>query len=107
MCINFPYYCNTIYLTSIGCYIVLSCTEINTSHHNVANLLFRGGDLLSLITFEWTILYQAVSCFSGRNLTLAFQSVMYLYFRNVRGRYEWKNERKWCSWQTIIFDRCV
>ncbi len=60
-------------------------------------LLFHGGDLVSLITFEATILYQAVSCFSGKNLPLTFQSVMYLYFKNVRGKYRWKNERKWCS----------
>ncbi len=40
--------------------------------------------LVSLITFERTILYQAVSCFSGKTLPLAFQSVMYLYFKNVR-----------------------
>ncbi len=48
-------------------------------------MLFHGGDVVSLITFEGTILYQAVSCFSGENLPLAFQSVMYLYFKNIRG----------------------
>ncbi len=63
---------------------------MDTSHHNVAILLFRGSDLVNLITFEGTILYQAVSCFSGQNLPFAFQSVMYLYFKNVRGKYEWK-----------------
>ncbi len=38
---------------------------ILTGHitHKVAILLFHGGDLFSLITFEWTILYEAVSCF--------------------------------------------
>ncbi len=55
--------------------------------------MFDCGDLVSLITFEWTILYQAVSCFSGKKLPLTFQKVMYLYFKNVRGKYEWKNER--------------
>ncbi len=30
---------------------------------------------------EETILYQAVSCFSGKELPLVFQSVMYLYLR--------------------------
>ncbi len=29
-------------------------------------LSFYGGDLVSLITFEGTILYQAVPCFSGK-----------------------------------------
>ncbi len=52
----------------------------------VTILLFHGGDLVSLITFEVTILYQAVSCFSGKKLSLVFQSVMYLYFKNVRGK---------------------
>ncbi len=47
---------------------------------------FYSGDLVSLITFEGTILYQAVSCFSGKNVPLAFQSVMYLYFKNARGK---------------------
>ncbi len=56
---------------------------IGTSHHKVDILLFYGGDLVSLITFEGTILYQAVSCFSGKTLPLVFQSVMYLYFKNV------------------------
>ncbi len=59
---------------------------------------FMVSDLVSLITFEGTILYQIVSCFSWKNLPLAFQSVMYLYFKNVRDKYEWKNERKWCSY---------
>ncbi len=68
-----------------------------TSHHKVAILLFHCDDLVSLITFEGTILYQAVLCFSGKKLRLVFKSVMYLYFRNVKGKYEWKNERKWCS----------
>ncbi len=48
------------------------------------HLTFHGGDLVSLITFEGTILYQAVSCFSVQNLPLVFQSVLYLYFKNVR-----------------------
>ncbi len=61
------------------------------SHHKVAILLFHGGDLVSLITFKGTILYQAVSCFSGKKLQLAFQSVLYLNFKNVRGKYERKN----------------
>ncbi len=46
-------------------------------------------DLVSLIS-EWTILYQAVSCFSGKNLPLVFQRVMYLYFKNVSVKFEWK-----------------
>ncbi len=58
----------------------------DTSHHKVAILLFHAGDLVSLITFEGTILYQAVSCFSGITLPLAFQSAMYLYFKNVRDK---------------------
>ncbi len=56
----------------------MKLTYYDTSHHNVAILLFHGGDLASLITFEGTIFYQAVSCFSRKNLPLAFQSVMYL-----------------------------
>ncbi len=52
----------------------------------VAILLFHGGDLVSLITFEGTILHQAVSCFSGKRLPLVFQSVMYLYFKNIMGK---------------------
>ncbi len=67
------------------------------SHHNVAILLFHGGDLVSLVTFEGTILYQAVSCCHGKKLPLAFQSVVYLYFKNVSSKYEWKKERKWYS----------
>ncbi len=55
-------------------------------HRNIAILLFNGGDLVSLITFEGIILYQAVSCFSGKKLPLVFQSVMYLYFKNVTGK---------------------
>ncbi len=54
--------------------------------HKVAILLFQCGDLVSLITFEGTILYQAVSCFSGKKLPLVFQSVMYLYFKKERGK---------------------
>ncbi len=58
----------------------------------------HGSDLVSLVTFEGTILYQAVSCCSGKHLPLTFQSDMYLYFKNVRVKYEWKNESKWCSY---------
>ncbi len=58
----------------------------DTSHHKVAILLFHGGDLVSLITFEWTILYQAVSCFSAKNVLLLFQSFIYLYLKKVRGK---------------------
>ncbi len=58
----------------------------DTSHHKISILLFHGGDLVSLITFEGTILDQAVSCFSAKNLPLVFQSVIYLYFKNVRGK---------------------
>ncbi len=58
----------------------------NTSYYKVAVLLFHGSDLVSLITFEGTILYQAVSCFSGKKLPLIFQSVMYLYFKYVCGK---------------------
>ncbi len=75
----------------------MKLTYWDTSHHNVVILLFHGGDKVSLITFEQTILYQAVSCFSRKYLPLAFQSVKYLNFKNVRGKYERKNERKWCS----------
>ncbi len=67
------------------------------SHLKVAILLFHGANSVSLITFEGTILDQAVSCFSKKTLLLPFQSVMYLYFKNVSGKLEWKNERKWCS----------
>ncbi len=63
----------------------------DTSHHKVAILLFHGGGLVRLITLEGIILDQAVSCFSGKHLLLVFQSVMYLYFKNVRGKYELKN----------------
>ncbi len=56
------------------------CSQ-DTSHHKVAILLFHGYDLVSLITFEGTILYQAVSCFSGKYLPLVFQShILLLYF---------------------------
>ncbi len=68
--------------------LLLKLTYYDTSHQNVAILLFHGGDLVSLITFEGTILYQAVCWFSGKNGPLAFQSVMYLYFKNVRSKYE-------------------
>ncbi len=44
------------------------------------------GNSVNLITFEGTILDQAVSYFSGNNLPLAFQSDMYLYFKNVRSK---------------------
>ncbi len=54
--------------------------------HKVAILFFRGGDLVSQITFEWTILHQAVSCFIGNYLPMVFQSVMYLYFKNEMGK---------------------
>ncbi len=47
-------------------------------------LFFHGCDMVSLITVEGTILYKAVSCFSGINLPLTFQSVMYLYFKYIR-----------------------
>ncbi len=57
----------------------------DTSHHKDAILLLYG-DLVSLITFEGTILDQVMSCFSGKNVPLAFQSVIYLYFKNVRGK---------------------
>ncbi len=46
-------------------------------------LLFHGSDLVSLITFEGTIMNQAMSSFSEKNVPLVFQSVMYLYFKNV------------------------
>ncbi len=46
--------------------------------------------LVSLIIFEGTILHQPVSCFSGKKLPLVFQSVMYLYFKNVRGKLKFK-----------------
>ncbi len=50
------------------------------------HLAFHGDDLDSLITFKGTILYQAVSCFNGKKLVLVFQSVMYLYFKNLMGK---------------------
>ncbi len=40
------------------------------SHHKVAILLFHGGDFVSLITFEGTILDQAMSFFNGRDVVL-------------------------------------
>ncbi len=80
----------------------MKLTYYDTSHHNVAILIFHGGDLVSLITFKGTILYQSVSCFSGKRLPLVFQSVMYLYCKNVRGKYEWKNERK-CVVNKLLF----
>ncbi len=52
-------------------------------HNKVTFLLFDGCGLVSLITFEGTILYQTVSCFSGKKLQLVFKSVIYLYFKNV------------------------
>ncbi len=58
----------------------------HTSHHKVAILLFHGGDLVSLITFEGTILYQVLSCFSWKTLPQVFQSGMYLYFKNIIGK---------------------
>ncbi len=58
----------------------------DTSHHKVAILLFHGDDLVILITLEGTILYQVVSCFSGKILPLVFQSVLYLYFKNIRDK---------------------
>ncbi len=58
----------------------------DTSHHKVDIFLFYGGDLVSLITVEGTILYQSVSCFSLKNVPLVFQSVVYIYFKNVRGK---------------------
>ncbi len=64
----------------------MKLTYYYTSHHNVAILLFHCGDLVSLITFEGTILYQTVSCFSEKDVPQAFQSVMYLYLKNVSGK---------------------
>ncbi len=89
-------------------YLSSSCWQY-TSHHKVDILLFYGGDLVRLITFDETTLYQAVSCFNGKYIPLSFPSVMYLYFKNVMGKFKWKNERKWCSCETIIFDtgKCV
>ncbi len=63
--------------------------NINLTGHITSqscHLVFYGGDLVSLINFEGTILYQDVSCFSGKTLPLVFQSVTYLYFKNVRGK---------------------
>ncbi len=55
-----------------------------TSHS--CHLAFHGGDLVSLIILEGTILKQPVSYFSGKSLPLAFKSVVYLYFKNVMGK---------------------
>ncbi len=41
----------------------------DTSHHKVAIFLFHGGDLVSIITFERTILDEVVSCFSVEKFT--------------------------------------
>ncbi len=46
-------------------------TVINLLGHitsQCCHLVFHGGDLVSLINFEGTILYQAVSCVSVKNL---------------------------------------
>ncbi len=61
---------------------------LTTGHitSQIAILLFHGGDLVSRITFEGTILDQDVSRFSGKHLPLVFQSVTYLYFKDVRGK---------------------
>ncbi len=81
-----PYTWNLIQIISH-----LECWHVDqgysdTSHHKVAILLFQGGDLVSLISFKGTILYQAVSCFHGKKLPLVFQSGMYLYFKYVMGK---------------------
>ncbi len=47
--------------------------------------LFHDGYLVTLITFEGTILDEVVSCFSEKYLPLVFQSVMFLYFKIERG----------------------
>ncbi len=52
------------------------------------HLVFNGGDLVSLITFEGTILYQAVSCFSREKVQLVFKNYMYVYRKNVRHKLE-------------------
>ncbi len=66
---------------------VLSLNVVwNGSTLHITKLASYGGDLVSLITFDRTILYQTVSCFSGINVPLVFQSVMHLYFKNVRGK---------------------
>ncbi len=65
---------------------MLIINSVRTYHIKSCNLDFHGSDMVSLITFEGTILDQAVSCFGGKNLPLAFQSVMYLCFKNVRSK---------------------
>ncbi len=60
----------------------MKLTYYDTSHHNVAILLFHGCDLASLITFQGTILYQAVSGFSG-------EKKLQWYFK-VLGIYIWR-----------------
>ncbi len=62
--------------------IILTGHITSQSYH----LAFHGGDLVSLITFEEPILDQAVYCFSGKNVALVFQSLVHLYFKNVRGK---------------------
>ncbi len=54
----------------------------DTSHYKVAILLFHGGDLVSLITFEGTILDQAVSCFGGKNYHWYFK-VLFTYILRI------------------------
>ncbi len=62
----------------------VECWHVDQGYSTI--LLFHGGDLVSLITFEGTILDQVVSCFSGKYLPLVFQSIMYLYFKKARGK---------------------
>ncbi len=52
--------------------------------HKVAILLFHGGDLVSLITFEGTILYQAVSCFSEK-IDHWYFKVLCIYILRMQG----------------------
>ncbi len=54
--------------------------NLGTSY-KVTILLFHVGDLVSLLTFEGPVLYQAISCFKVKKLQLVFKSVMYLYLR--------------------------
>ncbi len=54
--------------------------------YNLLSTTLHDGDLVSLITFERTVLDQAVSCFNGKNWSLVFQSVIYLYFKNIRSK---------------------
>ncbi len=49
-----------------------------------AILLFHDGDLVSLITFEGTILYQVVSCFSG-NIYHWYFKVLCFYILRMKG----------------------